>query len=368
MAHRVISDAISRRFWMRHSRGRRLASVVLSACLVCVTQGNSAVAFQQQPTFSTGAAQIQSDIFQLNPVAPIERELAGGQLHLYEFRLTAHQFVHAVVSQRGIDVSVTVFSPSGKKIYEVDSTRGIQGEEHVFLTTEEEGAYRLEVSSFLKSATPGRYEVRIEEHREARQEDVSRASGERVLAEAIRLRRDQTPRAHQMALEKYHEALPLIRAAGSRSREYDAVYFIARAYYARGEERKALQYYLEALTIAKAMNNRTAEARMLGNIGTAYHSLGEQQKALHYYEQALRLNEDLGEVDNKAVHLNNIGMSYNSLGERQKALDHFNEGLNIIEAFTGPCGEKETECRNRTRLTQQHRLCLQFNWRKSKSD
>ncbi len=62
---------------------------------------------------------------------PIERELAGGQQHLYQLSLSAGQYLHVVVEQRGIDVVVTLFGPTGQKLLEVDSPNGTQGPEPV---------------------------------------------------------------------------------------------------------------------------------------------------------------------------------------------------------------------------------------------
>ena len=45
----------------------------------------------------------------LEPGKPVERELAGGQSHSYSIALTAGQYLHVVVDQRGIDVVVTLF-------------------------------------------------------------------------------------------------------------------------------------------------------------------------------------------------------------------------------------------------------------------
>src|ERR1700738_5132483 len=40
---------------------------------------------------------------------PIEMELKGGEVHSYSINLTAGQFLHLIVDQRGIDVVVTLF-------------------------------------------------------------------------------------------------------------------------------------------------------------------------------------------------------------------------------------------------------------------
>src|SRR5262249_29229078 len=53
-------------------------------------------------------AQTGNDLQGLEPGKPIERELAGGQTHSYQFTLASGQYIHLIVDQRGIDVLVTV--------------------------------------------------------------------------------------------------------------------------------------------------------------------------------------------------------------------------------------------------------------------
>ncbi len=75
------------------------------------------------------AAQDKQDVRTLEQGKPIERELKGGEVHVYEIALTAGQFLKAVVEQRGIDVEVLVIAPDGKQIVKVDSPNGTQGQE-----------------------------------------------------------------------------------------------------------------------------------------------------------------------------------------------------------------------------------------------
>jgi hypothetical protein len=45
--------------------------------------------------------------------APIEREIAGGEVHAYSVALESGQFLYAIVEPRGVDVTVTVTGPDG---------------------------------------------------------------------------------------------------------------------------------------------------------------------------------------------------------------------------------------------------------------
>jgi hypothetical protein len=48
----------------------------------------------------------------LGPGETVERELTGGQAHVYEFMLAADNYMRLVVEQRGIDVAVLTTSRS----------------------------------------------------------------------------------------------------------------------------------------------------------------------------------------------------------------------------------------------------------------
>jgi CubicO group peptidase (beta-lactamase class C family) len=91
----------------------------------------------------------------------IEKELSAGQIHAYCTEIPSGKFFLAVVDQRGIDVTVKIYSPDGQLMEEVDSPNGTQGPEPIALTTEESGKYRFEVTPLNADAETGRYEIRI---------------------------------------------------------------------------------------------------------------------------------------------------------------------------------------------------------------
>ena len=75
---------------------------------------------------SPAAGQPQSttpDVITLEPGKAIERTLAPGETHAYQITLEAGHFLRAVVTQRGIDVVVTVTGPAAQLSHR-DSTVG----------------------------------------------------------------------------------------------------------------------------------------------------------------------------------------------------------------------------------------------------
>ena len=75
------------------------------------------------------AAQGAAETTILKPGTAVERELQGGQEHLYSLTMAAGEYAGVTVEQRGIDVVVEVRSADGKLIAEFDSESRKQGRE-----------------------------------------------------------------------------------------------------------------------------------------------------------------------------------------------------------------------------------------------
>jgi CHAT domain-containing protein/tetratricopeptide (TPR) repeat protein len=290
------------------------------------------------PASERGAAPRAQESISLEPGKPVERELSGGQSHFYKIDMTSGQYLRITVSQRGIDALVALFTPDGKKIGEVDGEQMTVGLETISAIAEAAGAYRIEVRSVEKMAKTGRYEIKIEELRDATTEDKYRVAAESLYREAELLSQG-TLEERRKCIEKYQEALELYQRAGASREEGATLNDIGWVYQSLGETRKALEKYNEALPIRRATGDRRGEADTLNNIGTVYRSLGEKQKALEKYDEALPILRAIGDRQREAAILSNIGVVHHSLGEMQKALEKYNEALPIRRATGDRRGE-----------------------------
>jgi hypothetical protein len=115
----------------------------------------------QVSTSERGAAPSAQESISLEPGKPVEGELSGGQSHSYKITTISGQYLHIVVEQRGIDVVVTLFTPDGKKVCEVDGERATVGTETILAIAEAAGAYEIVARSPEKTAKTGRYEIKI---------------------------------------------------------------------------------------------------------------------------------------------------------------------------------------------------------------
>ena len=274
---------------------------------------------------ATGAAS-QAEIRELKQGQVVERELTGGESHSYRITLASGQYLKAVVEQKGIDVVVRIVGPGEQKLVEVDSDPAV-GLESAFVVAEASGGYLVEVQSAGKDAKTGKYEIRLEELREATSKDRIHVAALKSFEEANQLRDQQTAESRRKALKKYEEALLLWRDAGDQDGETRTLIEIGIIYSRNGDQPKAMESYSRALELSRSLGNRRLEAEALIDIGMSHWRRGQFDKAVEYTSQALPLSRASGDRRNEAIALNNIGLDYASMGQLQEALRYYNQAL-----------------------------------------
>lgn len=116
-----------------------------------------------------GAVKAQLEATSLRPGEQVERTITRRMAQSFNISLEQNQVLRLVVEQRGIDVVVRVFSPSGKRMGEFDTPNGKEGPEEVALIADAAGAYRIVVTPLEtpENESSGRYEIRVLEIRAA---------------------------------------------------------------------------------------------------------------------------------------------------------------------------------------------------------
>jgi CHAT domain-containing protein len=278
---------------------------------------------------------------ELVPGVPIARALVGGEVHTYRVTLAGGQYLRIVVDQGDIDVVATVFGPTGQPLVQVDSQNGWFGPEPVSVVAETSGEYRIELLAYSQLPAPGRYEVRIEELREATQADKNRFAAQQGLSEGNQLLWQDTAESLPAAMAKYEDALGRWRGADDPAGEAETLQKIGSAHRRLGNISRALEYYLHALRLWRTVGNRVGEAHMLYSIGAVYDELDEKQQALDYLNQALVLRRAIGYRRGEADALINIGKIYFALNEPEKALDYYHQALWLKQAVGDLPGEAD---------------------------
>src|ERR1044071_9422980 len=81
-----------------------LAILLFAFALLEPVAGRNAMASAQTSVRSGNAQQEGMDIRLLEPDEPVEREIAGGQTHLYKLLLSTDQYLRLEAEQQGIDI------------------------------------------------------------------------------------------------------------------------------------------------------------------------------------------------------------------------------------------------------------------------
>jgi tetratricopeptide (TPR) repeat protein len=252
--------------------------ILLLTGLILTIQARQLFQSRQAGTITSTSLSEETDVRELNPGKPIERDLTAAQAHAYKVTLLLGQFLLVVVDQREVDLVATLYGPNDQKLAEFDSRW--YGPEFVSFIAEMTGTYRIEVRSQDKLSVPERYQLKIAELRAAIPRDRTRVSGDRAFAEGRQLHNQGEAESLRRAIVKYEEALALYGTLGDRYGEAEAVNSIGHIYGLLDEKQKALDYYGRALPLRQAAGDRAGEADTLNNIGIAYDDLGEKQKAL----------------------------------------------------------------------------------------
>ena len=310
------------------------AAFVLVACLVfmpSVANGGQAELQSgtgQTSVGATSAGVADEEVRELELGKHIEREIAGGQHHVYQVTLAVGQFLHAVVDPHAIALTVTVSGPDGKAMMDLAAPTG--SPQPLYLVAKEQGAYRIEMRS-PEGSTTASYRVSVDELRVARSQDTDRVLALSAFAEGKQLHKEGTAASKQKAIEKFEQALGLWRTVGDQSGEADTLQGIALVYVDLAEARKALDYLGQALPIERAIGDRGKQAATLSARGSMYHFLGQNEKALDELNQALALMQAVDSGAGEAGTLRAIGDVYYQSGDWQKALGYYERDLSIVQ-------------------------------------
>ena len=256
---------------------------------------------------------IQTDVRPLRPNEAVKREMAGGEVHIFQVALTRGQYLRVVVEQQGIDAGVRILTPDNRSLIEMDSPSRLKGPESVSVVAEVAGDYKVEVNSD-KSSPSGSYEIKIESLREPTEADSNRVVAERALVEGHRLRSHGTTESRKLAVEKYKEALALWKALGDVRWEAYTLCNMGRTFRASGNLKESLDYFNQALTLLQGASDNAGQAFVLNEMAAAYRDLGQPSKALEVYDQALAIRRKEGDRWGEAQLLNNIGIIYAGTG------------------------------------------------------
>lgn len=271
------------------------------------------------------------------PGKPLKINIADRATSFFHINLNEGQFLHVVVEQEGINVSVALFDTDGLQLFEADGTSSTQGEEALYFLAKIKGTYKLKIEP-PEPAPGGSYRLLVKEIRDASAQDRLRASGTLAAARGDQLRKQ---RKWQEAIESYSRALSIWNQLNESREAAKAFYNTGKAYARMEKSSKALENYHQSLPLMQSHGTQEELASILLNIGVSTLDIGESYTALTYYQQALNSFNLLKISRGEAFTLSEIGRAYYLLGENQEALNYYDKALAIwrgidklSEAFT----------------------------------
>ena len=154
-------------------------------------------------------------------------------------------------------------------------------------------------------------------------------AAEKLVAEADALRNQATQEARAKAIEKYTEALVLLRAAGERKSEAAVLHRLGDTLIAVGDQKKAVESFIQELAIRRELADTEGEANALNSIGLCYRAAQDYKKAIDYFIRALEIFRASENHRDTTVALNNIGIAYRAMNQRERALEYHTEALAV---------------------------------------
>jgi len=300
---------------MKHRTSERFIHQIclVTALLLCLQPATLAHGFINQG---------QSEAKQLEPGRGVEREIVGGESHIYQITLTAGQFVRFRLDQRAINAALILTGPDGKELVEMDLT-GLGEQESLSVEATTAGSYRLTVRGNGAATLRGSYRLEAAAQATATAPDRKRLTAEALLVEAKELSK-QTGKTAQQVIEELEQALPMWRELGEPSWAAWSLRRIGIAYYDLSRYEKSIEYREQALAIYRELKDRANEAEGFNGLGYANVLLGRYEKAVASFEQALVMYRD---VKNRAGE----GNSLYALGAANIYVSRYENGIENLE-------------------------------------
>ncbi len=276
----------------------------------------------------------------------IEREIKGGETHSFAVQIGANQTARVEIEQKGIDVSLAAYKPSGEKFIETESPSGILGNDLILITAIEAGEYKIEVSPADPRAGLGKYAIKLAEIRPTVTLDFEINTAAKKITEVANettvLRAKGTIEGRRQALEKFQEVITLSKAKQDKVWEAVAVISSGLIYEQLGEMQKSLEFYLQGLELSRQIGNHEYTGASLNNLGNGYKILGDYEQAVFYLNQALTIDREIGDKQGEAIVLNNLGGCYLLFGDTRRAEELYRQSLALRREIKDQRGEGNT--------------------------
>ncbi len=266
------------------------------------------------------------DLGQLELGRLVRQTVAATGHDRYHVPLSAGEYAHVVVEQKGIDVAAAWLTPDGKPIVEVDSPNGAMGPEPISLIAESAGAYLLDVRPLNPADPPGQYEIELRERRAADPRDQARVEAQSLQAQGQALERADRRRA----VELYRRALERWREAGALDGEIRALCLLASADMNGGDYVRALDGWNDVIRNTAVLADPGIEAGARIRRSELHGRRGDVDAAASDLQAAEAILARIGEPGGQASTSALRGRLAESVSDLQTMLDAYHRALELF--------------------------------------
>ena len=285
-----------------------------------------------------GAAQEPRPLLQ--PGVLLEHRLRDLPSHRYGVDLAPGEYARIRISQRGGDLSVLLFSPSGQELLRFGQPPDRGATKWISLIAETAGVYTLEILPAMPSETAvGHYVIELMELRAVTAEDRLRTDAEWTAARAVQHLLRERPEELAQALVLYDKALATFRSLGDRSGEAATLYAIGLAYWLGNQPADAMAAYEQSRKVWWEVGDPRQEAMTLNQIARTRRLLGDAPGALAAFQEALPLARANGDLALECALLHNLAKLHVSLGDLAAAVPAYEQALEIYRSGSDAAGE-----------------------------
>jgi CHAT domain-containing protein/Tfp pilus assembly protein PilF len=264
----------------------------------------------------------------LEPEKVIEQTLAADESHSYTMTLAAGMYGSVELSQKELNLTLTIFAADGQ-IPRTADLASVGFSEEISLVAQEATTYRIEVKAAAKPSRTGSYTLKLTHVHPATAEDRARVQGQTLVEEGVQFLIKQTATSKNEALDKFQKSIPVWQAAKDPDHEAQAFYYVAYTMNRLGQYVDAAEAAKKGRSLVQSTGNRNLEAYLLDELGSSFNSRGERKQALDIFLEALKLRSDADPIG-RSMTLNNIGIAYWGIGDRRKSLDYMEQFVSVL--------------------------------------
>jgi CHAT domain-containing protein/predicted negative regulator of RcsB-dependent stress response len=271
---------------------------------------------------------------QIKPGESVVKEISGGSSNTYEIEMIKDKYARAIIDKEDLSILVTIYGPQGSNAVEFVGKK--YGPLYIHFISDEAGPHRLEIRSLEKESVKRKYELRIEQLRDAVPPDREYCLATKAFAEAEKLRVSWQKDSLRAAIKKYTEVCLTWESTGYLSEAAEAYQRTGEIYFTFSEYPLALDCYKNVLRISQHIKDRRKEMTALNSMAYAFLAISKNQTSLEYSKKVLDYYSRLQPSDKskedyriEAQALNNTGEVYYLIPDIKRALDYFQRALGL---------------------------------------